>query len=131
MGILDRLKSRLGRTRDAISDGISGLFRGGRAIDQALLDELEELLYTSDLGPTASVVCDSLQRLHKRHRASQFRFRGLKPQFEGTYLGRVFAASRGAEAIEFLLFRAHGVGVRGIAYAHIGEFGFGFLKTSL
>jgi len=46
MGLFDRLKKSLGRTRSALSDGLSGLFRGGRPIDQALLDELEELLYT-------------------------------------------------------------------------------------
>lgn len=66
MGLLDRLKQRLVRTRTAISDGISGLFRGGRPIDQGLLDELEELLFTSDLGPTASAVCERLGRMHKR-----------------------------------------------------------------
>ena len=54
MGLLDRLRSRLTRTRSAISDGISGLFRGGREMDGALFSELEELLYTSDLGPLAT-----------------------------------------------------------------------------
>jgi fused signal recognition particle receptor len=66
MGLLGRLKARLTRTRSAISDGISGLFRGGRKIDAALLDELEELLYTSDLGPVATSVAGELSRLHKR-----------------------------------------------------------------
>ncbi len=66
MGLLDRFKQRLSKTRDAISDGISGLFRGGRAIDQQLLDELEELLYTSDLGSIASDLTAELARLHKR-----------------------------------------------------------------
>jgi fused signal recognition particle receptor len=66
MGLLDRLKCRLTRTRAAISDGISGLFRGGRPIDEALLASLEELLYTSDLGPVASEVSAELARLHKR-----------------------------------------------------------------
>jgi len=66
VGLFDRLKERLGRTRSAISDGISGLFRGGRQIDAALLDELEELLYTSDLGPVATHVSAELARLHKR-----------------------------------------------------------------
>jgi len=66
MGLLDRFKQRLSRTRDAISDGISGIFRGGREIDQQLLDELEELLYTSDLGAIASDLIDELSRLHKR-----------------------------------------------------------------
>lgn len=66
MGLFDRLKERLKKTREAISDGISGLFRGGRPIDQALFDELEELLYTSDLGAVAGEVCAELARAHKR-----------------------------------------------------------------
>jgi len=66
VGLFDRLKSRLTRTRTALSDGISGLFRGGRTIDGALLDELEELLYTSDLGPLAGDLTQKLARLHKR-----------------------------------------------------------------
>ena len=66
MGLFDRFKQRLSKTREAISDGISGLFRGGRAIDQALLDELEELLYTSDLGPLAGELTEDLARRHRR-----------------------------------------------------------------
>ena len=66
MGLLDRLKARLTRTRTALSDGVSGLFRGGRAIDTELLGELEELLYTCDLGPVAAEVTAELARLHKR-----------------------------------------------------------------
>jgi len=66
MGLFDRLKERLGKTRAALSDGLSSLFRGGRPIDQALLDELEELLYTSDLGPLATDLVADLARKHKR-----------------------------------------------------------------
>lgn len=66
MGVLARLASRLGRTREAIGDGISGLFRGGREIDAALFTELEELLWTSDLGPIAAELCEELQKLHRR-----------------------------------------------------------------
>lgn len=66
MGLFDRLKERLGKTRAALSDGISGLFRGGRPIDDALLGELEEMLYTADLGPVAAQVTAELSRLHKR-----------------------------------------------------------------
>ena len=66
MGLFDRLKDRLVKTRTALSDGITGLFRGGRPIDQALLDQLEELLYTADLGPVAAEVTTELARLHKR-----------------------------------------------------------------
>jgi fused signal recognition particle receptor len=66
VGLLDRLKQRLTRTRGAISDGISGIFRGGRAIDGELLSELETLLYTSDLGPLAASLVAELARAHKR-----------------------------------------------------------------
>ncbi|MFT7169874.1 MAG: fused signal recognition particle receptor [Paracoccaceae bacterium] len=66
MGLFDRFKERLSRTRAAISDGLTGLFKGGRKIDQTLLDELEELLYTSDLGPLAGELTEDLARLHRR-----------------------------------------------------------------
>ena len=66
MGLFDRLKAKLSRTRETLSDGITGLFRGGRAIDDQLLSELEEVLYTSDLGPVAAEVTVELSRAHKR-----------------------------------------------------------------
>jgi fused signal recognition particle receptor len=66
VGLLDRLKSRLTRTREALSDGITQLFRGGRPIDRALLDELEALLFQADLGPIAAEVMAEIDRLHAR-----------------------------------------------------------------
>ena len=66
MGLFDRLKEKLSKTRGAISDGLTGLFRGGRPIDDALFGEIEELLYTSDLGTVARDVGAELARLHKR-----------------------------------------------------------------
>jgi fused signal recognition particle receptor len=66
VGLLDRLKERLTRTRTALSDRISGLFRGGRPIDDALLSELESMLYSADLGPVASEVVEEISRLHRR-----------------------------------------------------------------
>lgn len=66
MGLFDRMKERLTRTREALSDNISKLFKGGRPIDRALLDELEELLFQADLGPIASEVMSEINRLHAR-----------------------------------------------------------------
>jgi fused signal recognition particle receptor len=66
VGLLDRLRERLTRTRTALSDRISGLFRGGRAIDDALLSELESMLYSADLGPVAAEVVAEIARLHRR-----------------------------------------------------------------
>jgi len=66
LGLFDRLKQRLFRTREVLSDGLTGLFRGGRAIDAQLLGELEELLYAADLGPVATVIVAEIDRLHQR-----------------------------------------------------------------
>lgn len=46
----NRLKSGLSKTRKTFSSGIDKLFSGRKAIDADLLEELEELLITSDLG---------------------------------------------------------------------------------
>jgi len=66
MGLFSKLKDRLTRTRQALSDGITGLFRGGRPLDDELLHELEQLLYSADLGAVAAEVVADLGRLHKR-----------------------------------------------------------------
>ncbi|MAE28051.1 MAG: signal recognition particle-docking protein FtsY [Planctomycetota bacterium] len=65
-GLLERLKARLGRTRSSLSDGLSAIFRGGRAMDGELLAELEALLYGADLGSVAGEVTANLARLHGR-----------------------------------------------------------------
>ena len=66
MGLFDRLRERLTRTREALSDNISRVFRGGRPIDRALLEELEDVLYQGDLGPIAAEVMAEIDRLHAR-----------------------------------------------------------------
>jgi len=49
-GFFSRLKSGLAKTRKILSTDIEDLFSGGRKIDDDLLEELEELLITSDIG---------------------------------------------------------------------------------
>jgi len=66
MGLLERFKSTLTRTRVTLSDGITGLFQAGRPIDESLLGELEALLYSADLGPLAPELCEELRRRHRR-----------------------------------------------------------------
>src|SRR5437867_3328952 len=66
MGLLERIQTRLARTRTALSDGIAGLFRGGREMDPSLLGELEALLYSADLGPLARELVEDLERRHRR-----------------------------------------------------------------
>ena len=54
MGIFSKtasfFKDRLGKTRDKISSSLSSVLSLGRAIDEDLLDELEETLISDDIG---------------------------------------------------------------------------------
>jgi len=50
-----RLRERLGRTREALSGGMDRLFRGRKVVDAELLEELEELLITADIGVETSL----------------------------------------------------------------------------
>ena len=49
-GYFSRLKSRLSKTRRNLADGLDRIFVGGRSIDDDVLEELEELLITADIG---------------------------------------------------------------------------------
>jgi fused signal recognition particle receptor len=49
-GLIRRFRERLSRTRDALAGGLDRLFAGRKEIDEALLEDLEELLITADLG---------------------------------------------------------------------------------
>ena len=61
-GWLARLRAGLSRTSFRLSDGISGIFTG-RKLDDAALEDLEDLLITSDLGvETAAKLSAELAR---------------------------------------------------------------------
>ncbi|RPH50842.1 MAG: signal recognition particle-docking protein FtsY [Desulfobacteraceae bacterium] len=58
-----RLKERLSKTRKTLSGGLEKLFSGKQGIDDNLLEELEELLITSDIGiQTATGLIKSLSQ---------------------------------------------------------------------
>jgi fused signal recognition particle receptor len=48
--LADRLRQGLEQSRQAMSRGLDGLLAVGRPVDEAMLEELEELLVSSDLG---------------------------------------------------------------------------------
>lgn len=49
-GFFGRLKAGLGKTRARFSEGIADVFLGEKALDESLLEELETILLTSDVG---------------------------------------------------------------------------------
>ena len=53
MGLFDRFKTGLSRTRDKLVAGLRGVLSVGRKIDEALLDELADAMLIGDMGPRA------------------------------------------------------------------------------
>jgi fused signal recognition particle receptor len=63
-GFLSRLKRGLSKTRESLIQGMDRLFAGKKVIDAGLLEELEELLITSDLGVATTM--EFIQRTQKK-----------------------------------------------------------------
>ncbi len=55
MGFFDKLKSGLGKTKQTINEKINNVFSSFRKVDEELLEELEEVLVTSDIGMETSM----------------------------------------------------------------------------
>ncbi len=66
-GLFRRFRERLGRTREALSGGLARLLARRKVVDAELLEELEELLITADLGvETTLALMQGLQDRLKR-----------------------------------------------------------------
>jgi len=50
MGLFDKLKQALTKTREAITDKLAAVFKPGRKLDKVLLQELEDVLLSADVG---------------------------------------------------------------------------------
>ncbi|HEX5051403.1 MAG TPA: signal recognition particle-docking protein FtsY [Planctomycetota bacterium] len=64
--VFGKLFGALKKTREVLTAGLSRLFSIGRNLDEAFLDDLEEVLYNSDLGPTGTRVVEDLKRAYKQ-----------------------------------------------------------------
>jgi fused signal recognition particle receptor len=53
MGLFDRFRKGLSKTRDKLASGLRGVLSFGRKIDETLLDELADAMLTGDMGPRA------------------------------------------------------------------------------
>ena len=70
-GFFGRLKQGLSRTRSGLVSGIAGLLKGGKKIDDEVLEELETCLLTSDVGveATQSIIDDLTDRMSRQQLA--------------------------------------------------------------
>lgn len=73
MGFLSKLREGLGKTRDALMGGIESVMRSFVKIDEDFLDELEEILITSDVGVGASE--EIIDELRERIRDNRIKTR--------------------------------------------------------
>ncbi len=64
MGIFNRLKKGLSKTREILLTDINELFSAERVINDALLEELEEILIMSDLG--MDVTMEIMEKISKK-----------------------------------------------------------------
>ncbi|MCL4500432.1 MAG: signal recognition particle-docking protein FtsY [Deltaproteobacteria bacterium] len=65
-GMFTRLRERLSRTRETLAGGLDRLFNGRKEVDALLLEELEELLITADIGVETTLFL--IQALHEKLR---------------------------------------------------------------
>src|SRR5437016_2080440 len=66
MGLLDRLKRGISKTRDLLAGGLRRALFLGRALDESLLSDLEDALLRADLGPkTTSALLDEVRAAWK------------------------------------------------------------------
>ncbi len=62
-GLLGRLRERLAATKQRLARGLGELLVGGRALDETLLEELETLLLSADIGMEATqALLDEVRR---------------------------------------------------------------------
>lgn len=71
-GLFDKLKQGLAKTRAVLSTRVSDLFRTAPVVDEAFLDQLEEILITADVGveTTSAVIADMRAAAGERKEAS-------------------------------------------------------------
>lgn len=91
-GLFKKFKDGLSKTVSAIAQKTRGLF-GGRKIDAASLDELEEALYTADFGvETTSEILDEIKKAYGKDKELQGR---QAAEIGAAVLKRVLAGSEG------------------------------------
>jgi fused signal recognition particle receptor len=67
-GLLDRLKAGIQKTRSGLIDRLEDAIAGRKEIDATVLDEIEETLYTADIGvATTTEIVERLRERVERH----------------------------------------------------------------
>jgi fused signal recognition particle receptor len=72
VGLFDKLKKGLAKTRDKIGAGFRSILPIGKKIDETVLHELEDTMLVSDIGPTATAdLIDSVRTAWKKGKITE------------------------------------------------------------
>lgn len=72
MGLFDKIKNGLNKTRTALIDSVNSAISSFIKIDEDLMEELEEILITCDIGAvTAGEICQQLRQKVKEERITE------------------------------------------------------------
>ncbi|MFH0945853.1 MAG: signaling recognition particle receptor family protein [Planctomycetota bacterium] len=83
--MFERLRAGLKKTREKLAAGLNAILSIGRDLDDDLLDELEEMLYTADLGPTGTEIIELAREAYRKRelKTSEDVFAFLKQEISG------------------------------------------------
>jgi len=111
-GLFRRFRERLSRSREALAGGLDRVFAGRKEVDAALLEELEELLITADLGveTTLHLVQTLQDRLKRRELADVERLKAALGEEMFNLLQAPPPLERAARPWVVLLVGVNGVG---------------------
>ena len=115
-GLFQKLTRRLGATRQSLFGKAADLLRAGRKVDEALLEELEEVLITADVGvETTMHLIEALRRAVQESREKDKDGRWLNDTLRGILLetlgqGRTELAWASSPPTVFLVVGVNGVG---------------------
>jgi fused signal recognition particle receptor len=111
-GLFRRLREGLGRTRHALAGGLERLFLGRREVDAEVLEELEELLITADLGvdTTLHLIAGIRERVKRRELGDAARLKEALREEMVRLLSAPPPAPRHARPWVILLVGVNGVG---------------------
>ncbi len=72
MGLFSKLKAGLSKTRTSFASGVKSVLTLGRAVDETLLEELEESLLLADVGPhTTSELIEAVRGAKERLKTAE------------------------------------------------------------
>ncbi len=112
MGFFEKLKAGLAKTKNAVFGRLEGLFKSFSKVDEDMLEELEEILITADLGVnvTENIIDELRDRIRKEKISEPMEVRDLLKELLSEKIGEGEALDLSASPAVILVIGVNGVG---------------------